>query len=59
MKKRIYQPPRLSITYVQMEESIAAGSYTNSVDLNTEGNGVRIGEYDVYEENNKDFNFNW
>jgi hypothetical protein len=58
MKKQNYQSPKLSLVYVHMEESIAAGSYTNSIDITTEGGGVRIGEYDIYEEGNKDFNIN-
>ena len=59
MKKLIYQAPKIALVYVKVEESIAVGSYPNTVDINTEGGGVRIRDYEFFEEQNKDFNINF
>ncbi|MGN0003756.1 MAG: hypothetical protein ACI35V_10020 [Sphingobacterium composti] len=59
MNKQVYQSPKVSLVYVTIEESIAVGSYPNSVNIDTEGIGTHISDYEVYEENNKDFNLNF
>jgi len=45
--------------YVDVEESIATGSNYHTIDVTTEGGGVRFSEYDTIEESNKDFNINF
>ena len=59
MKKSDYISPKIILVLVQVDESIATGSYPNTVNVTTEGGGVRIADYDFYEEGNKDFNVNF
>ncbi|MCA5004236.1 hypothetical protein [Sphingobacterium bovistauri] len=58
MNKQNYKCPQVHLISVEIEESISTGS-TNTYYITPTENRVDIVDYEVFDEQNKDFNINF